>query len=58
MLLDPAVGLPGGWMAEIADAMFASPDYTDAAEARSEKTSGSWADVDDAQLDTSSPSTW
>ena len=48
----PAVGLPGGWMAEIADAMFASPDYTDAAEARSEKTSGSWADVDDAQLDT------
>lgn len=52
VLLDPAVGLPGGWMAEIADAMFASPDYTDAAEARSEKTSGSWADVDDAQLDT------
>jgi lipase len=24
VLLDPAVGLPGGWMAEIADAMFAS----------------------------------
>lgn len=51
VLLDPAVGLSGGWMAEIADAMFASPDYTDAAEARSEKTSGSWADVDEVQLD-------
>ena len=52
VLLDPAVGLDGGWMREIAEAMLASPDYTDAAEARAEKTSGSWADVDDAQLDT------
>lgn len=52
VLLDPAVALPGGWMRDIADAMFASPDYTDAAEARTEKTSGSWADVDTALVDT------
>jgi lipase len=52
VLLDPAIGLDGGWMREIADAMFDSPDYTDAAEARNEKSSGSWADVDTAQLDT------
>nr|WP_245906726.1 alpha/beta hydrolase [Mycolicibacterium palauense] len=51
VLLDPAVGLDGGWMAEIADSMFASPDYTDRAEAREEKRSGSWGDVDDEQLD-------
>ena len=52
VLLDPAVALPGGWMREIADAMFASPDYTDAAEARTEKTSGSWADVEADLVDT------
>ena len=34
VLLDPAVGLDGGWMRDIADDMFASPDYTDRAEAR------------------------
>ncbi len=51
VLLDPAVALPGEWMREIADAMFASPDYTDAAEARTEKTSGSWADVDADRVD-------
>lgn len=51
VLLDPAVGLDGAWMRQIADAMFASPDYTDAAEARNEKSSGSWADVDARQLD-------
>ena len=51
VLLDPAVGLDGGWMAQIADAMFDSPDYTDAAEARGEKAHGSWADVPAAQLD-------
>ena len=51
VLLDPAVGLDGGWMREIADAMFASPDYADADEARNEKSAGSWADVDDGQLD-------
>jgi lipase len=52
VLLDPAIGLDGGWMRELADAMFASPDYTDAAEARTEKSSGSWADVDTALLAT------
>jgi len=51
VLLDPAVGLDGGWMAQIADAMLASPDYPDAAEARAEKEHGSWADVAPAVLD-------
>jgi lipase len=51
VLLDPAIGLDGEWMREIADAMFDSPDYTDAAEAREEKATGSWADVDPALLD-------
>jgi lipase len=51
VLLDPAVGLDGAWMAEIADAMLASPDYPDAAEARAEKASGAWADVDPVVLD-------
>jgi lipase len=51
VLLDPAVGLDGAWMAEIADAMLASPDYPDAAEARAEKATGAWADVDSAVLD-------
>ncbi len=51
VLLDPAVGLDGAWMLEIADAMLASPDYADAAEARAAKTSGSWAGVDSAVVD-------
>jgi lipase len=51
VLLDPAVGLDGGWMRDIADDMLASPDYTDRAEARAEKAYGSWADVDAAELD-------
>jgi lipase len=51
VLLDPAVGLDGGWMRDIADEMFASPDYTDRAEARSEKANGSWADVEPDELD-------
>ena len=55
VLLDPAIGLDGAWMREIADAMLASPDYSNAAEARAAKTNGSWADVDpvlvDAELD-------
>lgn len=51
VLLDPAVGLDGAWTAEIADDMFSSPDYTDRAEAREEKVSGAWADVDDEQLE-------
>ncbi|OHV03463.1 alpha/beta fold hydrolase [Mycobacterium talmoniae] len=51
VLLDPAIGLDGVWMREIADAMLASPDYPDAAEARAEKATGAWADVDPAVLD-------
>jgi lipase len=51
VLLDPAVGLDGAWMRDIADDMFASPDYTDRTEARTEKASGSWRDVDAAELD-------
>ena len=51
MLLDPAVGLDGEWMREIADAMLASPDFADRAEARADKTSGSWGEVDAAEVD-------
>ncbi|MDT5065651.1 MAG: lipase [Mycobacterium sp.] len=51
VLLDPAVGLDGAWMQQIADSMMESPDYTDRAEARNEKVSGSWADVDPADVD-------
>jgi lipase len=51
VLLDPAIGLDGGWMREIADAMLASPDYSNAAEARAAKTNGSWAEVDPAVVD-------
>lgn len=51
LLLDPAVGLDGKWMSEIAEAMFCSPYYSDRAEARQEKAAGSWADVDPAVLD-------
>ncbi|GFG51639.1 alpha/beta hydrolase [Mycolicibacterium agri] len=51
VLLDPAVGLDGAWMANIADDMMSSPYYLDRDEARNEKASGSWADVDPAELD-------
>jgi lipase len=51
LLLDPAVGLDGGWMRDIAEAMLSSPDYPDADEARMEKATGSWADVDRTLLD-------
>ncbi len=51
VLLDPAVGLDGGWMRDVADDMLASPDYTDRAEARDEKAYGSWGDVDAGELD-------
>jgi lipase len=51
LLLDPAVGLDGRWMRDIAEAMLSSPDYPDPAEARQEKAGGSWADVDPAVLD-------
>jgi lipase len=51
LLLDPAVGLDGNWMREIAEAMLSSPDYPDRAEARQEKAGGSWSDVDPTLLD-------
>ena len=51
LLLDPAVGLDGAWMRDIAEAMFSAPDYPDPDAARMEKTTGSWADVDPAWLD-------
>ncbi len=51
VLLDPAVGLDGAWMREIAEATLASPDYPDVAEARAEKAHGSWSDVPAAVLD-------
>lgn len=51
VLLDPAAALDGRWMAEIAEAMLASPDYTDRAEARTEKATGVWSDVPPAELD-------
>ena len=51
LLLDPAVGLNGERMRTVAEAMLASPDYPDRAEARAEKANGSWSDVPDAELD-------
>jgi lipase len=51
VLLDPAVGLDGEWMRNVADDMLSSPDYTDREEARREKASGSWADVAPAELE-------
>jgi lipase len=51
VLLDPAVGLDGSWMLEIADAMLGSPDFADRDEARADKTSGSWGEVDAAELE-------
>jgi lipase len=51
VLHHPAVGLDGAWTRQIADAMLASPDYSDTAEARAAKTNGSWAEVDPAVVD-------
>ena len=51
VLLDPAVGLDGGRMRDIADEMIASPDYTDREEAAAEKVNGSWGEVDPEELD-------
>lgn len=51
VLLDPAVGLDGHWMAEIADQMFSSPDYPDRTEARDEKVHGSWGEVPSDELE-------
>ncbi len=51
VLLDPAVALNGRWMQETAAAMLASPDYTDRDVARTERSTGVWADVPPAELD-------
>ena len=51
VLLDPAAALDGAWCREIAQGMLASPDYTDRAEARTEKSTGVWADVPGPELD-------
>ncbi|MDR3660055.1 MAG: alpha/beta hydrolase [Mycobacterium sp.] len=51
VLLDPATGLDGGWMRDIADAMFDSPDYPDRQQARDEKVHGSWGEVAAAHPD-------
>lgn len=50
-LLDPAIGLDGTWMLEIADAMLASPDFADRAEARADKAAGAWGELDAAELE-------
>lgn len=51
LLLDPAIGLDGHWMSQIAEAMFSYPDYPDREQAHQEKSGGSWADVDPAVLE-------
>ncbi|WP_338079847.1 alpha/beta hydrolase [Antrihabitans stalactiti] len=51
VLLDPAIALPGPELLEVATATVESPDYTDLAEARSEKVHGSWGDVDERLID-------
>ena len=51
VLLDPAVALDGQRTREFAEALLASPDYTDRAEARTESSTGVWADVPPADLD-------
>lgn len=51
VLLDPAIGLDGEWMRDIADDMLASPDYPDREEARLDKVNGSWGEVDPAEVE-------
>ncbi|WP_346764565.1 alpha/beta fold hydrolase [Rhodococcus sp. HNM0569] len=51
VLLDPAIGLDPGVLAQVADATISSPDYTDVAEARSEKVHGAWGEVPRPLLD-------
>ncbi|MBB4853312.1 lipase [Mycobacteroides chelonae] len=52
VLLDPAIGLDGDWMRQIADQMVAYPDYTDRAEAKADKVAGAWSDVPDGVIET------
>lgn len=51
VLLDPAMAMDGQLMRQVAEATMSSPDYTDPDEARTEKSTGSWADVPPAELD-------
>ncbi|WP_170312915.1 alpha/beta fold hydrolase [Prescottella subtropica] len=51
VLLDPAIGLEPELSGRIAGLVAQFPDYTDAAEARSEKVHGSWGDVPTDALD-------
>lgn len=51
VLLDPAIGLDGQAMRQVADGMFASPDYPDRQQARDEKVHGSWGELPAAILD-------
>lgn len=52
VLLDPAIGLDGNRMRDVAEAALSSPDYPDREEARAEKLSGAWADVPPEDLET------
>jgi len=51
VLLDPAIGLNGERMREIADEMLTSPDYADREEARADKLAGSWKEVPDEEME-------
>lgn len=51
ILLDPAIELDPGDLLEVAGLTAKFPDYTDAAEAKSEKVNGAWADVPAELLD-------
>ncbi len=51
VLLDPAIALNPRELLDVAAATVEHPDYTDAAEARSEKVHGAWADVPQTLLD-------
>lgn len=51
VLLDPAIELDPADLLEVAGLTARFPDYTDAAEARSEKINGAWADVPVELLD-------
>lgn len=51
VLLDPAIGLDSETMLSIAHSTATHHDYTDEAEARSEKIHGAWNDVDPRLLD-------
>ncbi|MFI8972859.1 alpha/beta fold hydrolase [Nocardia asteroides] len=53
VLLDPAIGIDAKLIEQVALANLASPDYTDAAEARSDKQHSAWSpdEVDPAALE-------